>query len=165
MTDEEAPFDRQPNESSQAFEAWLLYRDQPPQQGRSLRRVAQALHKSLTLIGRWSAVWEWQSRAERWDVVVERRTRQAKRAQAVEALLAYQTEMGNQSRALNIIASGLMRVSSEDIQRRVVSPEPLSGSELASIARAVASLAEAAASLQAVSLSVPQLLAALQDEG
>jgi hypothetical protein len=52
-------------ESKPAFEAWRVYARL--MEKRSIRKVAQQLDKSTTLIGRWSVVWKWQERARLWD--------------------------------------------------------------------------------------------------
>jgi hypothetical protein len=43
--------------------------------GRSVRKVARALNKSASLIGRWSAEGNWPERAESWDAECDRRRR------------------------------------------------------------------------------------------
>lgn len=65
MTQELAPWDRQPGETSKAYEAFVTYRDQGAD--RNVRRVAEELDKSNTLIGRWSSQHDWVSRAAAWD--------------------------------------------------------------------------------------------------
>jgi hypothetical protein len=45
------PWDRQPNESPKAFEAFAIYRDMAYR--RSLAAVGWKLHKSRTLLSRW----------------------------------------------------------------------------------------------------------------
>ena len=57
---ESKPWERQKGESAQAFEAFDIYLKQG--KNRSLRRVAQELGKSNTLITRWSSKYQWQER-------------------------------------------------------------------------------------------------------
>ncbi len=66
-------WERQPKESSQAYEAFAAYRDMGAD--RSLRAVTQKLSKSYTLISRWSRERNWVERARAWDNDL---TRQAK---------------------------------------------------------------------------------------
>ena len=54
------PFEKQPRESAKAFAAFSLYLSLGPE--RSLATVAQKLHKSVTIFGRWSAKFGWQER-------------------------------------------------------------------------------------------------------
>lgn len=63
------PWDRQPNESGPAFEAFVIYRDMGP--ARSLTKVVERLHKSQTLLGGWSRTQDWVERARLWDVYVD----------------------------------------------------------------------------------------------
>lgn len=66
----EKPWERQPKESVQAFEAFDLYCKMGAD--RSLRKVAQELNKSFTLIGRWSGTWSWQKRSRDYDNEIKR---------------------------------------------------------------------------------------------
>lgn len=61
----EKPWERQKGESSQAFEAFVIYCDMGAE--RSLRKVAQKLGKSLTLIARWNTTWHWQDRVREYE--------------------------------------------------------------------------------------------------
>jgi hypothetical protein len=65
-TPKPAPYDRQPAESSPAWEAFTTYRDLGPERG--IRGVAQKLRKSATLIAQWSAKWEWVARVRAWEI-------------------------------------------------------------------------------------------------
>src|ERR1017187_5801604 len=53
-------FEQQPRESAKAFAAFSLYIGMGPE--RSLATVAQRLHKSVTMLGRWSAKFDWPGR-------------------------------------------------------------------------------------------------------
>jgi hypothetical protein len=87
------PWERQPDESPQAWEAFVKYRDQPPSQ-RSYRRVAQELSKSGALINRWRQEWQWVFRAEQYDAH-EDQLRQERLHAAQEAALAMFREIGH----------------------------------------------------------------------
>jgi len=54
------PFEQQPRESNKAFAAFSLYLNLGSE--RSLATVAQKLHKSVTMLGRWSAKFDWAAR-------------------------------------------------------------------------------------------------------
>lgn len=69
------PWERQKGESRQAFQAFVVYRDMNPK--RSLRRTAQVLEKSPSLIARWSSRWFWQNRIDRWDDFQDEKKRNA----------------------------------------------------------------------------------------
>jgi hypothetical protein len=64
-TAEPHPWERQPGEGDQAFQAFATYRDMGPD--RSTRAVAQKLSKSASLIGRWSTQHRWVIRVEAWE--------------------------------------------------------------------------------------------------
>ena len=68
------PWERQHNESSPAFEAFSIYRDMGGE--RSLRAVSQKLDKSYTIIGRWSARWEWVERIRAYENELTRQARE-----------------------------------------------------------------------------------------
>lgn len=68
------PWDRQPGESTPAFEAFQKYRDMGVK--RSHARVARELGKSTALMARWSLRWSWVTRAEAWDREQDRLWRQ-----------------------------------------------------------------------------------------
>jgi len=89
-------WERQPDESPQAFAAFTLYRDGGYQ--RSCVKVAQELGKSRTLINRWSSRHGWVSRARAYDQHADRewqlellqRRREAARRNADLARVAFQ---------------------------------------------------------------------------
>ncbi len=74
----ETAFERKPNESAKAFEAFQLYADKGPD--RSLAAVGQALGKSGSLIERWSRLYHWVERAWAYDVHMARAKHEAEEA-------------------------------------------------------------------------------------
>ena len=58
-------FNRQPGESSKAFQALECYLQAGPD--RSILAVAKQLSKSRTIVGRWSRDWQWGKRALDFD--------------------------------------------------------------------------------------------------
>lgn len=64
------PWERLPHESTAALAAFVAYRDMGAR--RSVRAVGQELHKSRSLIGRWSVRHGWVQRAAEWDAHVDR---------------------------------------------------------------------------------------------
>lgn len=63
-------WERQPNESAQAFEAFATYRDMGV--NRSIRKAAQHLNKAVTTLAEWSTKHEWVKRAAAWDAEQDR---------------------------------------------------------------------------------------------
>jgi hypothetical protein len=86
LASDHSPWQRQPGETQRAYVAFTSYRDMGPNE-RSIRAVARTLHRSVTLIGRWSARWGWVVRADQWDDAMaketERQAREHARAQGV----------------------------------------------------------------------------------
>jgi hypothetical protein len=65
------PWDRTPDESDEAFAAFIEYRKQD-QHDRSLRDLSETIGKHLSLCGRWSKAHSWRTRVTMWDVEQDR---------------------------------------------------------------------------------------------
>jgi hypothetical protein len=76
------PWDRQPKETTQAWEARRLYVQMGP--SRSIDRVGQGLGKSRALMERWSVRWEWVLSAKAFDSYID----EIASKQATERMLA-----------------------------------------------------------------------------
>ena len=61
----EKPWERQPKESEQAYEAFAIYRDLGLK--RSNHEVCEKLSKSRQLISKWKSAYNWDERARAWD--------------------------------------------------------------------------------------------------
>jgi hypothetical protein len=85
------PWDRQPGESPEAFEAFATYRDLAA--FRSIAAVVQKWHKSRSLIARWSAAHHWVQRVDAWDAWNDQEFRK-EREQARREMLQDQLELG-----------------------------------------------------------------------
>ena len=68
-------WERQPDESTQAYEAFTVYREE-----RSITKVAQKLDKSRTIIGQWSSEWQWVARCRDYDNALQSVDFEEKRA-------------------------------------------------------------------------------------
>lgn len=69
------PWDRQPQESSKAYEAFVAYRDLGA--ARSIPKAAQLLGKSATSVSVWSKRWRWLDRTAAWDSIPGRSMQEA----------------------------------------------------------------------------------------
>lgn len=85
------PWDRQPRESSKAYEAFVIYRDMGAD--RTTRSTAEALTKSETLIKEWSSKHGWVERAAAWDSMPGKKI--------VEAYEVMAADIAEQHRALS----------------------------------------------------------------
>lgn len=77
------PWERQENESAKAYEAFAVYRDMGVE--RSVRATAKALGKSIGLISRWSANYEWVNRVRALDNEQESQDFAERKKDATEA--------------------------------------------------------------------------------
>ena len=82
-------WERQPEESTQAFEAFTVYREE-----RSITRVAQKLDKSRTVVGKWSSQWNWVDRCRDYDNSLQAVDFEEKRA-AIHAMHQKHLQVGN----------------------------------------------------------------------
>lgn len=147
------PWERQTAESAQAFEAFAVYRDLGP--ARSVTKVAQELHKSRTLLGRWSRQYVWVMRATAYDREQDRlflaEQRQARRDIArrhAKLAQAVQSKAVARLQALDpreLSPSDLLRYFqvAAEIERRAVGEAPLAaGAEVAEQGADVAVLSD-----------------------
>lgn len=72
---EPEPWERQLNESPQAFEAFACYRDMGA--ARSTAKVSRTLCKSVSLMNRWSSEHDWVKRVAAWDAEKDRMARES----------------------------------------------------------------------------------------
>jgi hypothetical protein len=106
------PWEQQPDEGPEAFEAFDTYAKMGPT--RSLERVATELDKSFTLMGRWSSRHAWTIRANAWDRSLARITNQKIQLGTAEMRARLITQATNiQARAANRI----LNMSEAEINR------------------------------------------------
>jgi hypothetical protein len=79
------PWERQPNESAKAFQAFDLYLQRGTE--RSIRKVAAELNKSVALCARWSRRHGWVERAREYDVFLAAEKARALVAREVDSRL------------------------------------------------------------------------------
>lgn len=109
------PWEKQPRESSQRYEAFLVYRDQLDhgQLRRSLERAAHAVKKHPQTLAEWSREDHWRERAAAWDRHLQS-VRDAQHIRAVEAIAARQ---GMQVQAAAATLQAPIQALLEKIQR------------------------------------------------
>jgi hypothetical protein len=113
MTAELKPWDRRPDESDPAWEAFVEYRDLGA--ARSLAKVAQRLLKSKTLVTRWSARYDWRERVEAYDASLD----QVRQTATEETLVDMAARHATQAQAMQELA----RSALAEIQKRIQSGE------------------------------------------
>lgn len=113
-------WERQPEETTKAFEAFCIYRDLGTD--RSLEKVATKLQKSNTLMGRWSRTYDWVKRAAAWDDEQERIEREiAQREQANEIRNMRKRHAGIATAMLVKAATALQRIPDDEIKASDIS--------------------------------------------
>lgn len=114
---EALPFEQQPEESAQAFAAFVVYRDM--RADRSLEAVGQKLGKSTALMTRWSKRHHWVGRARSYDVALDARARVVTEKEAIQQRRAMLREHADEARALRRFAKQVL----DEIHRRYVAKD------------------------------------------
>lgn len=134
---EQELWERQPGESSVAYEAFLLYRNmghepEGEKKKRRLASVAKKLGKSLKLMERWSFTWDWVERARAYDNELQRIGMEETRA-AIKKMLKDHMTMAQalQKKAMN----ALLRLDDENLTARNILDYLAQGIELERQAR------------------------------
>lgn len=97
------PWERQQGESVKAFEAFSCYLDMG--EDRSIRAVAEKLHKSSTLIGRWSRTYGWVERVAAHTNDVQRAAHEAALKKSREMAVRHiRTALSLQEKAVEALA-------------------------------------------------------------
>jgi hypothetical protein len=103
VPDSPSPWDRMPGESSKAYSAFVLYRDQGPR--RTIDEASRLYHagnqasnpdadrtptgrkiRASGVVRGWVVRWKWQERAQAWDAEMDRR-KQAAQVTVVQEML------------------------------------------------------------------------------
>lgn len=111
MAKKPKPWERQPEESTKAFEAFQCYRDMGME--RNIMAVTRELNKSRTIIGRWSSAHNWVERCAAWDseqdrILREQQQNEIKKMRRKHASLA--------DRTLKKLAESLEYIDPEEIK-------------------------------------------------
>lgn len=110
------PWERQDNESSPAFEAFVLCRDTQP---RSLRKVSESLSKSKSLIGSWSKTHVWGERCQQWDNELDSASQQTQ-LDATKEMKRRQIDMAIEMQRIACEAFKLLR---ENLSTKTISAD------------------------------------------
>ena len=107
------PWEKQPNESPPAFEAFAIYRDMGAD--RSYLKVATKLSKSHTIIKRWGSANNWQERIDEWDNEQDRIAREAL-TKGVTSMRKRHAEIANALISKGLVA--LQKLTTDDISAK-----------------------------------------------
>ncbi len=143
------PWDRQPGEGDEAWEAFVLYRDMGAR--RSQESVGGKLGKSRQLMSRWSAEHGWVARAGAWDREQDRVRREAHLEEIAEMSRRHATE----ARALQ---TAILRPAHELLRRLQANELDLTSvkvSALIEMALAAARAYPGAAGMERLARGVP----------
>ena len=110
------PWERQPGETTRAYEAFVMYRDMGAD--RSLRKVVQKLGKNFTTIGEWSGKYKWVDRVAAWEQEQDRVNRQAQ-LDEIKKMRKRHADLANA--ILIKAAKALQRIPDDDIKATDVS--------------------------------------------
>lgn len=140
MAKEIKPWDRQPNETQKAYEAFCVYRDlkdaADPAYKRSIARTGEKLGKSESLLERWSGRYDWVRRAEKWDVDQEQKLRaEAERKRLADIRSMRRRHADLAAAILEKAANALQHLPEEAIRPRDISQMVDVASKSSSICR------------------------------
>lgn len=110
-----APWERQQNETSKAYESFCIYRDMGP--SRSLSKVAEKQQKSGSLIGKWSRENKWVERAAKWDDEQERIEREIAQKEQAKEIREMRKRHADLAKAMLIkSAKALARIPDDEVK-------------------------------------------------
>ena len=127
---EPEPWERQLNESTQAFEAFACYRDMGA--ARSTAKVSRQLCKSVSLMNRWSSEHDWVKRVAAWDAEKDRAAREAQIKDIVEMR---QRHAATAKKMMDLADNALNNINPTDVSVNEVSRLVESASKLERISR------------------------------
>lgn len=105
------PWERQPEETPKAFQAFCEYRDMGLE--RSLNKLVQKLHKNRTTLGEWSGKYNWVERCAAWDAEQDRIARQ----EQIKAIKAMRNRHAGMAKAMIVKAGrALNRIPDDEIR-------------------------------------------------
>lgn len=127
---EPEPWERQLNESPQAFEAFACYRDMGA--SRSTSKVSRQLCKSRTLITRWSSEHDWVKRVAAWDAEKDRAARETQINDIIEMRKRH---AATAKKMMDLADTALNNINPEDVSVNELSRLVESASKLERISR------------------------------
>lgn len=154
---------RQPHESTPAFAAYCLYRDQGV--SRSIDKVGQELVKSGSLLSRWSAEHQWVERVRAYDQHRAEQSRTLAEAEHTAKIKAYRERAAKIGAATTDVSLGFLVAAGKRL-KSLSKENPAAGEEtikdipinaLPSFLRAAASVAEISLRVEREALGIGEL--------
>lgn len=110
------PWERQPEETPKAFEAFCVYRDLGPE--RSIAKAGKRLGKNRVTLEQWSSKFDWVKRTAAWDAEQDRIARQ----EQIKAIKAMRNRHAGMAKAMIVKAGrALQRIPDEEIKASDIS--------------------------------------------
>lgn len=110
------PWERQPEETTKAFEAFCVYRDLGTE--RSIAKTGRQLGKNRVTLEGWSSKYEWVKRVAAWDAEQDRIARQ----EQIKAIKAMRNRHAGMAKAMIVKAGrALQRIPEEEIKASDIS--------------------------------------------
>lgn len=128
-------YERQPEESAKAYEAFCLYRDMgagrsvdaawrsfQEKQGANRGQIGGKIGRAPTGWWRWSSEYQWVRRAEEWDAEQDRQKREEARQTRIAEVEAYRQRVVSEAQeiaegALQLVRLGMDAISMTDISK------------------------------------------------
>lgn len=110
------PWERQPDESETAFEAFKIYRDTPPER-RTKALVSTQQEKTIGLIQRWASQWAWDVRVREYDNYMQN-LEMADRLQKIKAMNEKHLKI-----AYNLQVKAAQALAKVDVDRLASKPD------------------------------------------
>lgn len=124
------PWEKQPEESAKAFEAFAVYRDMGA--NRSLEKAGRILGKVKVTLEPWSSKFNWKKRAEAWDAEQDRIAREAQ----LSKIKKMRIQHANLANAMLVkAAKALQKIKTEDMTPNDIARMVDIGSKLERISR------------------------------
>lgn len=154
-----------PDETPKAFDAFRIYRDMG--KIRTLDKVVLELHKSKTLIARWSTKYNWTERIFFYDLDQETETRNIfediNREAHIKKLESYRQENENLGKAWRATGATLLTKLKKKIDN--IKEDEIETRDLAGLTKVAETCTNLGDKLLAESLAVDKLLQQKLDEG
>ncbi len=156
-------WDRLPEESSVAYDAFCTYRNLAPSRSLAKAYRQRTGKEQAKQAGghwtRWYAKYEWKTRAEAYDAHLELLVRRDREAAYIKDLQDFKKRQKTLAQAALSAATELLQKASERLKK--IKDEDIDPKSLPSYFRAAAAIAESSTNAEAVALGLHELITLL----